>query len=271
MVLSKTSSSVYQVANMVAVIAAVAVNTLANALPFNGVTSKQVSDFYPSLFTPPGYVFSIWGVIYALAILFMVYQARPSQRSEVYLSQIGFLYLLSSVANISWLFIFHYSYGLPNLFALSLVPMAVLFLALLAIYQRLGIGKNKVTSAHKVAVHLPISIYLAWITLATIANTASVLNTLIPNIPQQTQALWTSLVIVVALVITVLVVLTRRDFAFGLVVIWASVGIAVNRIAIPVIFATSALTAVIVALLILLAPFLKRVGIMEFYMVRDRH
>ena len=77
-------------------------------------------------------------------------------------------------------------------------------------------------------------------------------------------------VIVVALVITVLMVLTRRDFAFGLVVIWASVGIAVNRIAIPVIFATSVATAIIVAILILLAPFLKKASIVGFYAARNK-
>jgi len=96
---SKISPVVFQMANVVAVIAALVLNTLANALPLNGVTTGEVSDFYPNLFTPPGYVFSIWGVIYALAIVFMIYQVRPSQRSEAYLSQIGFLYLIGAVAN----------------------------------------------------------------------------------------------------------------------------------------------------------------------------
>jgi hypothetical protein len=262
--------SVYQLANIVAVIASLIVNTLANALPFNGVTTKQVSDFYPNLFTPPGYVFSIWGVIYALSILFMVYQAMPNQRSEVYLAKIGFLYLVSSAANISWLLIFHYSYGVSTLFVLSLLPMVMLFLALLAIYQRLDIGRSRVTRNQKLAVHLPISVYVGWITLATIANTASVLNVLIPNIPLQTQELWTGVVIVVALAITALMVLTRRDFAFGLVVIWASVGIATNRAGVPVIFATSLLTAVVVALLILLMPILKKTSIVKFYALASR-
>jgi len=84
-----------------------------------------------------------------------------------------------------------------------------------------------------------------------------------------TQALWTAIVIVVALVITALMVWTRRDFAFGLVVIWASIGIALNRIAIPLIFATSIAAAAIVAILIILTPFLKRKGISDFYMMHS--
>ena len=261
----KVSPVVYQVANVVAVIVALIVNTLATALPLNGVPTYRVSDSYPNLFTPPGYVFSIWSVIYALAIIFMIYQARPSQRKEAYLTQISFVYLLSAVANTSWLFVFHYSYGVPELFVFSLVPMAMLLFCLLAIYKRLGIGIKDVPRNQKLAVHLPISVYLGWISLAIVANIASALNVLIPGIPMATQELWTSLVVVIALVITTFMVWTRRDFAFGLVIIWASIGIALNRIAIPLIFTASLATAVVVAILILATPFLKKTGFISFY------
>ena len=265
----KVNPVVYQTANVVAVVGALVVNMLVNALPLNNVTTVKVSDYYPNLFTPPGYVFSIWGVIYALAIVFMIYQARPSQRSEAYLNQIGFLYLVGAVANMCWLFIFHYSYGVPTLFVVSLVPMTLLLLTLLLIHQRRGSGKSEVPRNQKLAVHLSISLYLGWISLAIIANLASALNVLVPGIPEPTQALWTALVILVALVITVLMILTRRDFAFGLVVIWASIGIAINRTAIPIIFATSVVTAGIVVILILLTPFLKKTSIVDFYAARN--
>jgi hypothetical protein len=201
----------------------------------------------------------------------MIYQARPSQRKEDYLSEIGFLYLVTAVANVCWLFVFQYSYGVPQLFIVSLVPMTVLLLCLLSIYQRLGIGRREVPKNQKLAVHLPISVYLGWISLAIIANIASVLNVLIPGIPMSAQALWTALVVIVALVITALMIWTRRDFAFGLVVIWASIGIALNRTAIPLIFTTSVSTALIVAVLILLTPFLRKKGLIDFYMVRSNH
>jgi benzodiazapine receptor len=266
---TRTNSLIFQVANVAGVVSTLVVNMLANILPFNGVTTGQVSDSYPNLFTPPGYVFSIWGVIYTLAIVFMIYQVRPSQRNETYLMQIGFLYLLSAVANISWLLIFHYSYGIPQFFVFSLVPMGVLLISLLSIYQRVGIGKREVPRNQKLAVHLSISIYLGWISLAFIANTASVLNVLFLGIPESIQVLWTSIVIVVALLISSLMVLTRRDFAFGLVVIWASIGIALNRIAMPLIFATSIVALVVLAVLIFLTPFMRKTGFGDFYMVRS--
>jgi hypothetical protein len=146
--------------------------------------------------------------------------------------------------------------------------MVVLLLTLLSLYQRLGIGKREAPRNQKLAVHLSISVYLGWISLATIANISSTLNALIPGIPEPTQVLSTVLAVPIVLVITVLMVWTRRDFAFGLVVIWASTGIALNRIAVPLIFTTSIAAAVIVATLILVAPFLKKMGISDFYMVR---
>jgi hypothetical protein len=249
-----------------AIIAVLIMNTLVNILPLNGVTTARVSDSYPNLFTLPGYVFSIWGVIYALAGVFMIYQARPSQRSEAYLTRISFLYLISAIANVSWLFAFQYSYGVPQLLILSPVPMTMLLLCLISMYLRLGIGRVHVPRTQKLAVHLPISVYLGWISLAIIANVASALNVLIPGIPMSTQALWTVVVVVLALGITVLMVWTRSDLAFGLIVIWASIGIAFNRVAIPIVFDTSIATAAIVAILILALPFLRKMDFISFYM-----
>jgi benzodiazapine receptor len=264
-VLIKTSAILFQICNSLAVIAVLIMNTLVNVLPLNGVLTAQVSDSYPNLFTPPGYVFSIWGVIYALAIVFMFYQARPSQRSKEYLTQINFLYPISAVANITWLFLFQYSYGVPILLVASLIPMTVLLFCLLLMYSRLGIGRKEVPRNEKLAVHLPISVYLGWISLAIIANIASALNVLIPGIPMPTQALWTSVVIVIALVITLLMLWTRRDVAFGLVVIWAAIGIALNRATIPIIYWTSTATVAIIVVLILATPFLKRTRFVKFY------
>jgi len=260
----KTPPIVFQASNVISVIAVIIMNSLVNILPLNGVTTAQVSDSYPNLFTPPGYVFSIWGIIYALAVVFMIYQVRPSQRSAAYLTQINFLYLISAIANVSWLFIFQYSYGVPQLFVISLVPMIALLLCLVSMYRRLGIGRVRVPRNQKLAIHVPISVYLGWISLATIANIASVLNVLIPGIPISTQALWTALVLVVAMAITIIMIRTRSDFAFGLVVIWASIGIAYNRVAIPLVFATAIATASLIAILIIATPFLKKTGLTSY-------
>lgn len=255
---SRVSPVVLQAANVIAIFITILVNMLANILPLNGVFTGQVSDSYPNLFTPSGYVFAIWGVIYVLLVTFMIYQARTNQRSQGYLTRIGFLHLLAAIGNISWLFLFHYSYGVPSLFLLSLVPMTVLLLSLLAMYVRLGIGISEVSMKEKLAVHLPVSVYGGWISVAIIANIASALNVLVPGIPLPTQEVWTAAVIVVALVINLLMILKRSGIAFALVFVWAVVGIAVKQMASVTIMATAVAAALVVVVAIFALLLLRR-------------
>ena len=268
--MSKINPIYLQIANVVAVVGSIVFNALVNILPLNGTTTGEVSNAYPNLFTPANYVFSIWGVIYTLLFVFMFYQIRTNQRDAQYLQDIGFLYLLSAVINIAWLTVFHYSYPAPNdLIILTSVPIFGLFLTLLYIYLRLGVGVKEASRGVKLAVHLPLSVYLAWLSVATIANTASILNYLgrSPGIPIPVQETWTALVIVVAFLITFLMLIRRRDFAFGFVVIWATIGIAAKQAASPLIYFTALGVAVVILILIILLPLLKREGFSKYYMM----
>jgi len=167
--------------------------------------------------------------------------------------------------------IFHYSYPPPNdLFLLTAIPIVGLFLTLLWIYLRLGIGVREVSRNIKLAVHLPLSVYMGWLSVATIANTASVLNYLgrSPGIPLVIQETWTAAVILVAVAVTLLMLVRRKDFAFGLVVVWATVGIAVKQASIPVIYFTALGAAIVILVAIILLPLLKRQRYLEFYLLQ---
>lgn len=250
---SRINPAILQMINVVAILATIVFNSIVNILPLNGVTTGEVSDSYPNLFTPPGYVFAIWGVIYVLLTIFMFYQARVSQRKEKYLEEIGFLYLLGAAANILWLIVFHYSYGNSSLFVFSPIPIIALLVTLLLTYVRLGVGVRKTPMVQKLAVHFPVSVYLGWISLATIANIASVINVLMPSIPLDIQALGTATVILITLIITLLMLVRRRDFAYSLVVVWASIGIALKQASIPIIHWTALFAlGVIIATMILM-------------------
>ncbi|NHJ12390.1 MAG: hypothetical protein EAX95_01885 [Candidatus Thorarchaeota archaeon] len=265
---SNNSRSLIQWLNLVFIFAMILVNILANVLPINGRLTYEISDYYPNLFTPPGFVFSIWFVIYTLLIVFAFYQFRPSERGKEYLQQIGPLYVIGAVINILWIFTFHYSYGVPELFVVTEFLIVGLLIVLLLKYIRLQIGIQSVPRREKLGVHLPVSVYLGWISLATIASTASVLNLLIPGIPIATQEFWTAAVIIIALLITALMLILRHDFAFGLVVIWASYGITSANVAIPVIFYAALATVLAVALMILFLPFLRKTGYLEYYKLK---
>ncbi|MGQ9690338.1 MAG: hypothetical protein ACUVQY_03585 [Thermoproteota archaeon] len=196
------------------------------------------------------------GVIYFLLALFMVYRARASQGKENYLREIDFLYLLGAVANIAWLTIFHYSYGNRSLFLSTPFPIIMLLAVLLLTYVRLGVGVKKVALSQKLAVHLSVSVYLGWISLATIANVASALNVLVSNIPLGVQALGTVAMLLIALMITLILLIRRGDFAYGLVVVWASMGIAIKQASLPIVhwialLISGIITIVIVILLVL--------------------
>ena len=228
----------------------VIVNGLASSLALNGVTTAEVSDLYFTLVTPAGYVFSIWGVIYTLLLLFVVFQALPSQREKPFLDQISVLFILSGVFNVVWLFLWHY-----DQIVLSVVLMFALLATLIAVYMRLGIGKTSVTLKERLFVHLPFSVYLGWITVASIANVASALVSIQWDGFGLASETWAVLVIAVAVLITLVVIATRKDIAYSLVLVWALVGIAVNQSDYRdiVTAATASVIIIIVALVVFLA------------------
>ena len=213
-----------QILVVLATLATIVVNGLANALPINGLGTGEISDMFDVFFVPAGYVFSIWGLIYLGLLAYSVYQALPSQRENAALQKIGYLYIWSSVANIVWLFFWHYL-----LFPLTLLAMLVILGFLIAIYLRLDIGRTQVSTAEKWLVHVPFSIYLGWITVATIANVTSLLDYLGWNGWGISPQVWAVIMLLAAVVISGIMSFTRGDIAYSLVLIWAFVGIAVKH------------------------------------------
>ncbi len=118
---------VRQILIVLAVVATIVINGLANALPLNGLQTGQISDSFPVYFVPAGYVFAIWGLIYLGLLAYAVFQALPSQRENARLRSIGGLFLIGSVANIAWIFLWHYLQ-----FPLTLLAMLVLLVTLMA-------------------------------------------------------------------------------------------------------------------------------------------
>lgn len=227
--MEKKSRIGQQLGNVVAFLAVVLVNFLANYIPIGGRDTGYISDLYPNLFAPTGFTFAIWGVIYILLGMFAVYQGRgllfKGAVKEDVLNRVGWLFIISCIANVLWIFAWHYLQ-----IGLSLLCMLVLFLSLLAIYLRLGIGKRSVIRREKIFVHIPFSVYLGWITVATIAN----ITVFLVDIGWQAwgfpHSLWTVIVLAVASLITYAIMVTRKDTAYLLVVVWALFGIFYKRL-----------------------------------------
>lgn len=244
---------VRQWVNVVALVIVIVVNGLANALPINAQTTGEISDRFEIFFVPAGYVFSIWGLIYLALIGFVVYQALPSQRENPRLRRVGYLFALSCAANVAWIFLWHY-----ERFPLTLVAMGVLLVSLIGIYLRLGIGRTPVSPAEKWLVRVPFSLYLGWITVATIANVTQVLDYLNWGAWGVSAEAWTVIMLAAATGITGAVLFTRGDVAYALVIVWAVVGIAVEHAAAPVVVTAAWAAAGAVVLLIVVKLWLGR-------------
>ena len=234
------------IANIVALLATIVVNFLANALPINGVTTAEVSDMFQVFFVPAGYVFAIWGVIYLFLLGFVIYQALPAQHANPRLRRIGWLFVLTNIANITWIFLWQY-----QLFLLTLVAMLTLLGSLIVIYTRLDIGKAQVPLAQKLLVDVPFSIYLAWVSVATIANVTDVLSYLNWNGFGLSPQFWFVVMAGVVVLLAGWMGFVRRDIAFLLVIIWALSGIAIKQAAFPLVANTAWIATALVALMLI--------------------
>lgn len=222
-------------------------NGLANALPLNGQTTGEISDSFNVFFVPAGYVFSIWGLIYLGLTLYTVYQLLPAQRSNPRLEAVSLPFLISSLANATWIFLWHYEF-----FPATLLAMITLLITLIVIYQRLGVGREQVNAPETWLVRIPFQIYLGWVSVATIANVTSVLDYLNWGGWGLSEQIWAVIMLAVSVLLAWMVGLTRKDPAFMAVVVWALIGIAAAQSEHPLVagssWAGAGLTAVGLAL-----------------------
>ena len=234
-------------------LAVIVVNALASALPLNGQTTGEISDRFDVYFVPAGYVFAIWGLIYLAMLAYTVYQALPGQRENPRLRRTGWLYVLSCAANIAWIFLWHWNY-----YAFTLIAMGALLLLLIAIYLLLGTGRTHVPPAETWLVRVPFSIYLGWITVATVANVTSLLEYLGWNGWGIDPVTWAVIMLVVAAIVASLVSITRGDIAYMAVILWAFAGIAVKHSTVLAIVVTVWVAGILAALTLLIGVPLAR-------------
>jgi hypothetical protein len=237
-----------QISVALTILATIVVNVLANTLPINGQNTGAISDRFQVYFVPAGYVFSIWGVIYIGLIALAVFQALPSQRENPRLRSTGWWIVLGGMANIAWIFLWHYEQ-----FPLTLVAMLVLLGTLIITYLRLGTGRSSVSQAETWTVRVPISIYLGWITVATVANVTSLLNFLNWDGFGIAPEVWMWIVLAAVLVIAVLMNFTRRDIAFAAVILWALAGISIKHADVPAVAIPTWITFGLVAITLVIA------------------
>jgi hypothetical protein len=222
------TDKVRQFLNLVAGLTQPVVAILANT----GITGPEIgtiSNQYPTYVVPAGYAFSIWSVIFSLSLGYAVYQALPSQRTNSLFRKIGFLTASAMTATSVWMLVFQRS-----LFLLSLVVMLWLLISLISVitlmYTELEKQLLYFSRAEYILVYMTFSIFVAWITVATVANIAQVLTVYNWNGSGLQLETWGVIAIILVGVLTS--VLTKAlwgNLPFAITIIWALVGVAVNQ------------------------------------------
>ena len=235
-----------QVATLAAILGSIAINTLSNLFPPQGVNIGRLSNtlFADVQITPANYAFAIWGLIYLGLIAFCLYQLQPTQRQNPSLRRSGYLLVVASLAQCAWIYLF-----LDRRFLVSVVAMVGILLPLIAMYQRLGIGQQRVSRPERWLLHIPISIYLGWISVATVVNVAIALYSRNWNGWGIAPTVWTVIMMLISTTIAALVTLQRRDTAYMLVMVWALVAIALRHSNTPLIVVSGGVMAITLILL----------------------
>ncbi|MFT3923859.1 MAG: hypothetical protein QM778_15105 [Myxococcales bacterium] len=209
---------------LVALLAMLAVNLLASWLPLNGQTTAELAARFSERFRPADYTFAIWLPIYAGLLAYAVFQALPSQRDNPRLAAIRSPFMLSCGANMAWIFCWHY-----QLIGASMLAMLALLVALISINQRLHWGNGEQPLAELWCVEAPFRMYLAWISVASLANLSAWVEAqaLLP-VGMSGSSFAVGLVLFATL-ISALVGWLRHDALYLAVVAWAFIGIVVRN------------------------------------------
>ena len=239
--------------NVVALVIVIAANAMANGVPLGGQTTGEISAKYPSLFTPAGFTFGIWGLIYTLLIAFVVWQALPGQRNNQRIAAIGPLFIANCLANAAWIFVWHY-----DLLWLSLLLMFAILGTLVKILSILDASGPPANASEAILLRLPFSIYTGWITVATIANISCVQVAMGWDDAGLSRLDWTLFKLAIAGAIGAIVILRKHDIAYVLVIAWAAYGVASKQTDTPEVVGAATVLAVVAVLLALATVVMRR-------------
>ncbi len=237
--------------NLLFFLGMITVNVLSVTVPLGGRSTGEISDMYHTYLTPAGYAFSIWSLIYILLAGFIIYQFRQHTGSRDSVQAIRFWFVLSCVFNMAWLFLWHYLY-----LELSLAAMVLMLFTLIVIYRSTR-RITEPTTGERWLIKLPFSIYLGWISVATIVNVSVVLEKNNWDGFGLSDPTWAVIMLFVGTLLAVAVSYPNRDSIYPLVFVWAFIAITLEHKDADNVFITGLITAgllFIYSLWLLLTP-----------------
>ena len=207
----------------------VAFNGYAEVFKFNGTTTGAIAKSVDVWLMPAGYVFAIWGVIYiALAIWLVRFcLAGPSRKKLGFLpfTLSGLIFVATCCLNIAWLIFWHLEQGLISLIVIAVLTFLVWMLYALVRRDATKAGTPVVAKTLDWA---PLSLYGSWLSVATLVNAAYAIIRSDTRVSNILQGFATVIVVGLLLALAFLMMQKMSDWVFGLVVIWACLGIGIR-------------------------------------------
>ena len=242
--------------NLSSVILVILINYASQSLRFNETTIGEVSNTYFNLFTPAGYAFAIWGLIFIALIAYGIFQIRlayNNENSNPLIEQTSYWFIAANLLNCMWVFAFSFDYT-----GLSVLIMLGILICLLQIIVKTNMNQKPTTRSIKLFGWLPIGMYSGWISVATIANIAAYFSKLNWNGAPFSEVQWTIIMIVIATIVNVYMLWKRNSYVFAMVGVWALVAIYVRHSSEINPIATVALICAILLGLLIVIGFIKK-------------
>ena len=210
-----------RVANAVVFPLVLLLNGLAGSGALSGRSIGEIANAFSSYFLPADYVFGIWSFIYLGLAAFAVYQLRPAWQDGDAAGRIGYLWIGNAALNTAWLSAFSFERYLT-----AWLLMVALLLNLIWIHERIGTGTRSLPLRDRFLVAAPFNVYLAWISVALIANTFQLVTVIGWGGFGVDGSVWAAGMMLVGTALAVTMSHRRASWAFPLVFAWAFVGIA---------------------------------------------
>jgi len=212
----------WRVAALVGVFANVTFNAVNGRIGRPVPSVADVSNAHPTLFTPAGYAFAIWGLIYGATLLYAVSALLPSQLDVRMHDRVAPWLLATNVLSSLWVAVFTTEHFVPSL----LIIVATL-VCCVAMYS--------IASDHLVSEHLshfwrlPFGLWMGWLGVATLANLCLTMSAAGLAAWPVSAPVWTAILLVFAGVVAVSISALFLDPVVPLVVSWATAAIAVEH------------------------------------------
>jgi tryptophan-rich sensory protein len=206
---------------------------------------SKISDSINAFITPAGYAFSIWGLIFLLLALYAIRQFFAKGIDKEIYEKVGLWFALNVIFNGLWSPVF----GSGNV-ALSLVIILGVLVTLIVIYTK----TQNATKHHSWLMRLPFSIYIGWVSVATIVNVFTLLKYKgITELFGVSEYGWTIIMLLVGGLLSIYFTLKNRDIAYSLVFIWAYIAIIVQRQDMHAIVITASISIVLIIIFIIVS------------------